>query len=146
MVKSQSERYLESLAPDRCAEDKPFEFERVKLLGVNLDTVAQFERKMREYSEDALAAEMEAMCAEARKAARQQQEMIDAAILRTACAKYAAITGKHAVDLTNGVPEDFRVIYDSVVEAVSVEMWMQPSEDMWRLTARFSVNDWGTRI
>lgn len=58
---------MESITQDRCATDKPFEFERVKLPGVNLDMVMQFERKMREYSEDALVTEMEAMCEKIRK-------------------------------------------------------------------------------
>lgn len=76
MIKSQSERYLESHAPDRYATDEPFEFERVKLPGVNLDMVMQFERKMREYNEDSLIAEIEAMCEIIQKAVGYRRTQI----------------------------------------------------------------------
>ncbi len=133
---SNSERLLESLPPEPRGSDELFAFK---------DAAAQSKSKpWEEYSEEQIRSAMESVLEPIYEARRKQRELLDAAILRTACKKYAAITGKHAVDLTNGIPEIFRAVYDSVVNALSVELFEQPSEDIRKMAARLSVGDWGT--
>lgn len=155
MIKSQSERYLESLLPNRrelvnvhiCGDfenpDKPLELKDTVFAAMNSDAMARVEWAMQEHTEEQILSAMKSVLDPVFEERRKQQKLVDCAILRTACKKYAAITGKHAVDLTNGIPEDFRAVYDSVVNALSVDLFAQPSKDIWKMAARLMADDWG---
>ena len=160
MVKSQSERYLESLLPDRRKlvnvhirgdfenPDKRLEHKQLELndtvfAAVNPDAMARIERAMQGYTEEQILSSMKSVMESAVEERRRQQELIDRAFLRTMCKKYTAITGKDSVDLTHGIPDDFYEVYLSVVTAVYEKTLMQPSGVFWEMAARLMVGDWG---
>jgi len=144
MVRSQCERCLESLLREPGEPDKPLNLEKTTFAEENPEVMTQVRMSMKgEMSEEQLYDAMKSVLEPVYEARRRQQEMFDAALLRTACRKYTAITGRHAVDLTRGVPEDFREIYDSVYNAVFTEVFLRSPEAYWRMAVIQLDSDWG---
>jgi len=144
MVRSQCERCLESLLREPGEPDKPLNLEKTTFAEENPEVMTQVRMSMKgEMSEEQLYDAMKSVLEPVYEARRRQQEMFDAALLRTACRKYTAITGRHAVDLTHGVPEDFREIYDSVYNAVFTEVLLRSPEEYWRMAVIQLDSDWG---
>lgn len=145
MVRSQCERYLESLLREPGEPDKPLNLDRTTFAEENPEVMTQVRKSMKGeiMSEEQLYDAMKSVLEPVYEARRRQQEMFDAALLRTACRKYTAITGRHAVDLTHGVPEDFRAVYDSVCDEVFTEVFLRSPEEYWRMAVIQLDSDWG---
>lgn len=142
MVRSQCERYLESLLRKPWEPDKPLNLDRTTFAEENPEVMTQVRRSMNGeiMSEEQLYDAMKSVLEPVYEARWQQFE---AALLRTACMKYTAITGRHAVDLTHGVPEDFCAVYYSVYNEVFAEVFLRPSEEYRRMAVIQLDSDWG---
>ena len=145
MVRSQCERYLESLLRKPGEPDKPLNLDRTTFAEENPEVMTQVRMSMKGeiMSEEQLYDAMKSVLEPVYEARRQQRELFEAALLRTVCKKYTAITGKNAVDLTHGVPEDFREVYDSVYNAVFTEVFLRSPEEYWRMAVIQLDSDWG---
>lgn len=160
MVRSQCERYLESLLPDRrklvnvhirgdfenpdnLLEDKPLELGETMFAATNPETMARIELAMQGYTDEQILSSMKSMMESVYEEQRRHQELVDRAFLRTICKKYTAITGKDHIDPTHGIPDDFYAVYLSVVTEVYAETLMQPSGVFWEMAARLLIGDWG---